>query len=133
MGAVAAKVSCLFSACPGCRGLTVSVTDLLRVDSFSALHSAVLVAEPRQAHIQSHIQLFLGMRIYGWHWPWMLCGCKSEIEGEGGCLRTISSNKAVVVRALSLTNRKRPSDERVEMFETLSYFTLRLRPLAVPN
>lgn len=41
------------------------------------------------------------MWIYGWRWPRKLGGCKSETGGEGGCLCTISLNKAIVVSARS--------------------------------
>lgn len=52
----------------------------------------------------------------------MLGGCKSEIGREGGCLCTISLNKAVVVRAPAQEHQG-PLAEREEMLESLPSFT----------
>lgn len=63
------------------------------------------------------------MWIYSWRWPRKLGGCKSEIGGEGGCLCTISPNKAVVVRARS-EEQQGPLAEKEEMLQTLSLLFL---------
>lgn len=66
---------------------------------------------------------FLGMWIYGWRWPRKLGGCKTELGGEGGCLCTISPNKAIVVRARS-EEQQGPLAGKEEMLQTLSLLFL---------
>ncbi len=89
----------------------------IRLDSFRCLHSAGLLQ--RHAKPTWAIFSFLGMWIYCWHWSRTFGGCKSEIGGEGGCLCTISLNKAIVVQAGS-EEQQGPLAGKEEMLQTLS-------------
>lgn len=52
-----------------------------------------------------------------------LVGLRVGLEGKGGCLCTISPNKAIVVQARS-EEQQRPLAEKAETFQTLSLLFL---------